>query len=156
MTRFPVFASTPARSRKAAGWVVACLVLLLLAQVLGLVHGVVHVRAHGGGDAQVADPHRRGAALAQEADRQAPPHSHGEAPWPEGESQSLLASVFDGHEDGDPSCQVFDALGHHALWLLPAVAITGLPGRAVLRAMHGAFVARWAALYDARGPPARA
>lgn len=118
-----------------ARWLLACMALLLLSQFLGLAHRIAH--GHSAPGESVHAP----AADAQ---------GHGDA------DGQLLAPLFAGHEEGDPSCQLFDALSHHeAMPSAAPVTLAHAPPGALLRETLGAFVARWAALYDARGPPAR-
>lgn len=65
-----------------------------------------------------------------------------------------VAGFQDGHAD-DPSCQVFDQAGQ-ALLSFDA-PLTALPLAAFAQFIQwsqGEAVARWAALFDARGPPA--
>lgn len=57
------------------------------------------------------------------------------------------------HDAGSNECRVYDALGHADCAPAPLLALPVLPPAAVLVATLGDFVARWAALFDARGPP---
>jgi hypothetical protein len=106
----------------------ALVCMLLLAQALGLMHGV----AHG---------HSRGHSLAQVFD----PAAGNGAPW--------LAPLFSSH-DGDPDCRLFDQASHGSA----APAIVSLRLSVVLPSLvfdisRCEALARWAALFDARGPP---
>lgn len=57
------------------------------------------------------------------------------------------------HDAGSNECRVYDALGHADCAPAPLLALPVLPPAAVIVATLGDFVARWAALFDARGPP---
>lgn len=98
---------------------------LVGAQALGFAHRVLHA----GGTAPVPP-----------AQQQAETHAHG--------AQDLF-----GHDDAG-ECRLFDALAQGGP--LPAAQAVALPPPAddVIRATAGEAVARWAALFQARGPPA--
>lgn len=112
---------------------VACLLVLALvwAQSLGLWHSVVH------GDAF----HTGRTAAVQSA-----------APEP-GHAPSLLERLFAGHQN-DADCQFFDQHSHGDVLsgVAAAMAVLALP-TPVLVASHALAVARWHALFQARGPP---
>ena len=101
-------------------------------------HAVVHGASQGGTPA----PHV-----------QAPVHDHVhglDAPVGTG----WLASLFSSHRDGDPDCRLFDQASHGSV--LPAMAVLSLPmalSSLVDDSSRGEALARWAALFDARGPP---
>jgi hypothetical protein len=109
---------------------------LLFAQSLGLMHRQVHghglpVLAATAGSVQVAVG----------------------GPGSGAPVNSWLANLFPAH--GDPgSCGLFDQLTHGdavagvVLQPLPVVALLGL-----IHFFQGQALARWAALFDARGPP---
>ena len=105
--------------------------VLVAAQALGLMHRIVHA------------PHAPDGALHDSAHAHAG-HDHG---------AHAVQGLFSGHED-DSTCRLFDPLNHDAL---PALAVLVLPlvlRSCQLQRAHGDFVARWRALFDARGPPA--
>lgn len=102
--------------------------VLLAAQALGLVHRSLHVGAPMPGQ-----PH----ALALQA---------GPASAP---------TLFADHESGTPECRLIDSLGHHAAPAAPALLLPMVPSLFVLAWFEGECVARWVALFDARGPPQR-
>jgi hypothetical protein len=109
-------------------WLV--LFALVAAQTLGLMHRVVHVPVFAG-DAVVVS------IKAQNEGRDA----HG---WAE--------SLFGGH-DGESACRLFDQSQGGCL---PSVSAVLLPDTAplfFLQWFQGEALARWAALFDARGPP---
>jgi hypothetical protein len=103
--------------------IVLLLPALLLAQQLGLLHGIAHAPAS----------HASAAAAAHEA--------------------SALAGLFQGHDDG--ACRLYDQLSHgDAAPCVPAGLPALLPPALLVRQLHGLALARWAALFEARGPPA--
>jgi hypothetical protein len=112
---------------------VLCLLLaaVVLAQALGLMHRVVHL-PNAPAQLDQRSGHGHGHA-----------HAH-EAGW--------VASLFAGHAD-DSSCRLFDPLNHEAAPSVPVVALPAVAALFFLDAFQGDFVARWAALFDARGPP---
>ena len=60
---------------------------------------------------------------------------------------------FSGHQT-DTDCQLYDQLSHTdgvATAAVVALALAAIPH--ILRASHGLAVARWHALFQARGPP---
>ena len=97
---------------------------LLMVPLLGLMHGIVHDHDH-------AD-----ASLSQRSSQP-------------GWSKALFAD----HESA-ADCLVFDQLCHaDALHFLPLPALPTTLTSVVLVTLAGDFIARWAALYQARGPP---
>ena len=131
---------TPARPLALlAAWLLAF--ALLLSQTLGLVHGVVHAPVQG----QNFNPKQVltvDAGVIARADSSPAPAARG---W--------LASLFSSH-NSSADCRLYDQASHgsaapHVLALaLPAV----VPPFAVA-IFQGEALARWAALFDARGPP---
>jgi hypothetical protein len=115
------------------GWLWLVLFALLAAQTLGFVHRIVH-------GPQAALSH---AVHAQ--------HSHSHAAGDSG--HGLIAPLFSGH--GDVSdCRLYDQLGNgQAMPSVPAVLPPLMVPLFVLQFFQGEAVARWAALFDARGPP---
>ena len=120
---------------------------LVLAQLLGFMHGVVH-----GPEVRVLDNahehthrHQAGHEAADERDLHVAEAEHG-AGWVE--------ALFSSHE-ADSDCRLFDQASHGSA--VPALAAVSLP---VLLPSHvvdiprGEALARWAALFDARAPPA--
>lgn len=118
-------------SSLAIGWLVA---LLLLAQTLALVHGVVHGTRHGPDVALQAHGDATHAASA--------PDRHG-----------LFEAAFSGHGEAS-DCRVYDQLGHSdALPGVPMLILPLAPAAFLLQYFQGEALARWVALFDARGPP---
>ncbi|MEO8023705.1 hypothetical protein [Polaromonas sp.] len=121
-----------------AAWGYLALVLLL-APMLGQMHGLVH---GAGGDRQLAPVHsvETGDYVHQSVSEHA--GSHG---W--------LADLFSVHAD-DLDCRLFDQLCHSDV--LPAVSSLALPmalSSFVFQFLEGEVLARRAALFEARGPP---
>lgn len=112
--------------------VVLLLALFVLAQTLGLVHRGLH------GDG--ARPPNAAAGIHE--------HAAGET----AQSPGWLDGLFGDH--ADPSgCLLFDVIAHPGC--APAYALIQplLLPHALLAATRADFVARWSALFDARGPP---
>lgn len=114
---------------------------LLLAQTLGLMHGVVHGGVHA--------PRM---SLTLHAGGQESQHLHDHDP-DAGQNAGWLASLFASHE-GEPDCRLFDQASHGSA--VPVVALLNLPTvlpSLAVAIFQGEALARWAALFDARGPP---
>jgi len=124
-------------------WVLAA--ALLLAQLLGLTHGVVHgpqAHLHAHQHAHHGSHHS--------AHSEHPALAHAEEAEEEG---GWLASLFDSH-DGDSDCRLFDQASHgHAAPLFPMLSLPLVLSGVAFDISRGEALARWAALFDARGPP---
>lgn len=125
----PTRLSPPSRSAVVLGLALA----LWLATTLGLVHGMLH---------GYAAPQGAAAAL------QAGAPSHGTV-------AQGLGHLFGGHDDGDTQCRLYDQLsGGNALPGLPPLVLPIALPTASFHFFLGEALARWVALFDARGPPA--
>ena len=114
---------------------------VVAAQWLGLVHGLVHGPA-------VALPRLVAAHPAHLSPVAAPPADAGHA-------HPSLGDLFADHDE--VACRLADAIGHDAAPLIALPTLPVLPPAAVhLRLAGGEACARWAALFDARAPPAAA
>jgi hypothetical protein len=113
-------------SRRVLLWLIAC--ALIAAQALGFMHRIAHL------------PHQQ------------PDHHHARAAASGHEAASWLQQLFEAHAD-DSTCRLFDPLNHEGGPTVPAVAQPVLLASFFLDILQGEFLARWAALYDARGPP---
>jgi len=113
-----------------------CLALaLVLAPTLGHLHRTVH-----GPHTELAHEWAAGQAHADHDDHAG--HDHG---W--------IAGLFTAHDD-DSTCRLFDQLTHSdALASLPALALPLVLTPFLFRRLDGIARARWATLFDARGPP---
>lgn len=131
MTRLP---GAPASS---LAWVLVF--ALLLAQMLGLMHGVVH-----GSQMQ---------ALSSGQEHQhVHDHDHDQGSYA-GHGNGWLESLFSSH-DANSDCRLFDQASHgNAAPALPALSLPILLSSFVVDIPQGEALARWAALFDARGPP---
>jgi hypothetical protein len=119
-------------------WLLAA--VLVLTQTLGLVHGIEHGKTHSAvahhhhHDGKDCETHHHQGATALSA-------------------QSFLADLFDSHQQ-ESDCRLYDQASHDGglvavmQLLLPVVS----PPFAVA-IFQGEALARWAALFDARGPP---
>jgi hypothetical protein len=116
---------------------------LLLAQLLGLMHGVVHgPQAHVHSQSHV---HHDGHQHQQEHSALAHAEEEGDAGW--------LASLFSSHE-GDSDCRLFDQASHgQAAPAFPMLSLPLVLSSVAFDISRGEALARWAALFDARGPP---
>ena len=113
---------------------------LLLAQTFGLMHGVVHSGEHVAGN-----EHHVQLASAEHG------HAHGDEDIHSG---GWLASLFSSHDDGGADCRLFDQASHGSA--APAFvqsSLPTLPPSVAVAIFQGEALARWAALFDARGPP---
>jgi hypothetical protein len=112
----------------------ACLACaLLLAQTLGLMHGVVHSTPHEA-------MHERQLQLHDHAG-----HAHHADTW--------FESLFSSH-DGNADCRLFDQASQgDAAPALAQFSLPSLPPSVAVAIFQGEALARWAALFDARGPP---
>jgi hypothetical protein len=105
------------------GWLWLVLFALVAAQTLGLMHRVVHA---GGATELHADAgHERG--------------------------PNWTADLFSSHDD--PGCRLFDQLGQGATSEVPSLQMPVLAPLSLVLWFQGEYLARWAALFDARGPP---
>ena len=103
---------------------------MLLAQTLGFMHGVVHGAA--GSNVQVTL------------------QSAGEACEP---SANWVDKLFSSHQ-GDNDCRLFDQASHgSAAPQLAALALPVVLPSVAVAIFQGEALARWAAQFDARGPP---
>ena len=113
---------------------------LLLSQTLGFMHGVLHAPIRGsftaaGSNVQLALP-----ALP----------SASEAGQPLG---NWMDALFSSHR-GDNDCRLFDQASHgSAATPVAALALPVVLPSFAVAIFQGEALARWAALFDARGPP---
>ncbi|MDA7414970.1 hypothetical protein PGB34_01210 [Xenophilus arseniciresistens] len=126
----------PQRLRQWAAWLVLA---LCFAGTMGQMHRALHapgLHALAASAAAAAQAHPSH-AVAQAA------HSHG---W--------FDQLFGAHREGDAECRLYDQLsGDPALLAVAPVLLPLQLPMAQLRLRAGEFIARWVALFDARGPP---
>jgi hypothetical protein len=116
--------------------------VLLAAQTLGLLHGMIHnpAAAHAAADLRNKASEPRKAAGAVDAAPNAATHG-------------FLAHLFSGHL-GDADCRAYDQLSHFdAAPGCVAVVLPLVLTPFLLRTLTGLATARWHALFQARGPP---
>ncbi len=111
----------------------ALMMALLLSQSLGQLHAIKH-------GTLAATPHEAGAHEAH-------------APHEDHHDDGFLDRLFSSHSSST-DCRLYDQLrDSHAV---PAVALMALPvvlPSLLVAIFQGEALARWAALFDARGPP---
>lgn len=115
-------------------WILAF--ALVVAQAIGLMHRVVH-----GPQAVIAHAYAEAHDSADAHDGHEHDHDHG-----------ALAALFSGHDD-DSTCRLFDPLNHDAPPTVPVLAMPVALCSFFLQWAQGEALVRWAALFDARGPP---
>lgn len=116
-------------------WLLGC--ALLLAQALGLMHGVVHA-PQAGANGKAALASQSAFVATTQADR-----SGGH--W--------VDDIFSSHH-GDNDCRLFDQASHgSAAPQLAALALPVVLPPLDVTIFQGEALARWVALFDARGPP---
>ena len=110
---------------------------LLIAQVLGLMHGVVHVpqAGEGGKTPFATQPAQRAVSRTQR------------------NTDGFMAALLSSHT-GDNDCRLFDQASHGSP--MPQVVVLStlvvLP-TSFVAIFNGEALARWATLFNARGPP---
>ena len=115
------------------------LLALLLATVLVMTQtlGVVHAIKHGSSSS----------SLHSQDDGHV--HAGAEAP----SKNHFFASIFSLHQDVS-DCRLFDQASHGGgLAMATQSALPGVPPPLTVAIFQGEALARWAALFDARGPP---
>ena len=117
---------------------------LLMVPLFGLMHGIVHGFSHGLSPVLVsANSQHRAQTRAESVE-----HRMATA-----DAVSWSEKLFAGHYKA-ADCLVFDQLcGAQALHFLPLQVLPTTLSSLVLVTLAGDFIARWAALYQARGPP---
>ena len=109
--------------------------VLVLTQTLGVVHGITHGAA--------------GALLHSYSGSDDHDHDHVKTP----STPHFLTTLFSSHQEAS-DCRLYDQARHEGAvvmalpWALPA-----LPPGVSVPLFQGKALARWAALFDARGPP---
>jgi hypothetical protein len=112
--------------------VAALLVVLVLAQTLGWMHRGLH------GSSAEAWRHGSPALSAAAADG--------------ARATGALQDLFSSHAEAS-DCRLFDVLGQPGCAPAAILALPALVPASFLALAHAEFIARWAALFDARGPP---
>lgn len=123
--------STPSRTTAQRLAVLVLLAAFVLAQALGWIHRGLH------GETGAA---WRGAGTV---------HALSEPP---GAEAGIFEALFGSHADAS-DCRLFDVVAQPAMASAKLSILPLAPPAAILLASHAGFVARWCALFDARGPP---
>jgi hypothetical protein len=121
-------------------WALWLLLSLLLSQSLGQLHAVKHAGKHGG---PAAVAHASGKHVAHSA--HSAHHEH--------HDHGALEGLFSSH-GSDSDCRLYDQLSDGQA--VPLVVVAALPvvlPSLLVAIFAGDALARWAALFDARGPP---
>jgi len=122
---------------------IALVVALWFAGTLGLIHRSLHVPGLGQPAAAAQASHgeeARGHAAHAAQVSHLPHASHG------------IASLFGDHTDAE--CRLYDQLSHGSGALgVPTLVLPVLLPSATFAYLQGEAIARWVALFDARGPP---
>jgi hypothetical protein len=132
MPSMPSRPSTRLGARPAQARALLCVLAFALwfATTMGLVHRTVH--GHAGSQMPAV------AALVEEGEADHGPHG--------------LSALFGTHTDAQ--CRLYDQLSNGPAALgVPAVVLPALLPAAVFLYLEGEVLARWVALFDARGPP---
>lgn len=119
-------------------WLAVLLILLLLSQTLGWMHRALHGVSRQATGSAVA------LQLGDAANQASPCDSDVLHGW--------VKRLFASHDDA-AQCQLFDAATHTGITQVPDITPGLAPTAQSLARTESAFVARWAALFDARGPP---
>lgn len=141
LTRLLRFGATPLIA-------VLLAIALWFASTMGLVHGVVHVPGVAQATEQAAtDVASLASVSSTVAARPAvksirPAHVTG------------FAALFADHSDGDAQCRLYDQLSHGpAAIAVPLIVLPLILPTATFDFFQGEVLARWVALFQARGPP---
>lgn len=120
-------------------WILGLALALLLAQMLGQLHAVKHAGKLGGHTGTIYD-----------ADKQA---AYGGFQRDVGQGNSFLDRLFSSHSSTS-DCRLYDHLGNGLAMPQALAAFLPIIVPSLLVAIFaGDALARWAALFDARGPP---
>ncbi len=117
---------------------IACVLTLALwfASTLGLVHSVVHAPGLA---------HTQATAMSKiTSTAKAAPTS----------LLGSVAALFTDHHDGDAQCRIYDQLSHGTAPIaVPLIVLPLFLPTATFDFFQGEALARWVALFQARGPP---
>lgn len=111
--------------------------VLVMTQTLGLIHTITH--GSSGSSLHSSDHHHD--------------HDHEHAEVEPTESSHFLAALFSSHQEVS-DCRIYDQASHGGALstAMPSALPVVLPPFTVA-IFQGEALARWAALFDARGPP---
>ena len=123
--------------------------VLVMTQTLGVVHTITH-GSSGSLLHSLDDDHAHAHAHAHDHDHD---HDHDQTAAHSPGASNFLASLFSSHEDAS-ACRLYDHASQDG-GQLAAISLT-LPvivPPSKVAIFQGQALARWAALFDARGPP---
>jgi ABC-type Zn2+ transport system substrate-binding protein/surface adhesin len=115
--------------------------VLVMTQTLGVVHGITHGQS--------------GSTLHSHDHDHAHDHTHDHAEVDVGAAgkHGFLAALFSLHQE-DSDCRLYDQASHDgALVTAMQLTLPVVPPSLSVAIFQGEALARWAALFDARGPP---
>ena len=121
-------------------------VALWFASTMGLVHGVVHGLVLAPGASQLAEQTATDAssAVAERSAVRVARTAH----------VTGFAALFADHSDSDAQCRLYDQLSHGpAAIAVPLIVLPLVLPTATFDFFQGEALARWVALFQARGPP---
>ena len=123
--------------------------VLVMTQTLGLVHGIKHGPSgsilHSHGHDHDHD-HDHGHDHAQD-------HEHGHAGAEVAGNHGFLTALFSLHQEAS-DCRLYDQASHDGgLVVAMQLTLPVVPPPLTVAIFQGEALARWAALFDARGPP---
>jgi hypothetical protein len=111
--------------------------VLVMTQTLGVIHGITHGAS--------------GSSL--HAHDQGHDHDHDHDGVDASAPDDFLTALFSSHQEAS-DCRLFDQVSHDgALITATPFALPVVPPPLTVAIFQGEALARWAALFDARGPP---
>ena len=128
------------RSKQLLAWCLAA--VLMLTQTLGFIHGVTHARPLASVVQSCQEP--------PGTEKSNQDHLAARAAQPE---VSWVAAAFSSHKQ-DADCRLYDQSSHGAgavNFVRQSLPVITPPSQVAI--FQGNALARWAALFDARGPP---
>jgi len=132
---------------------VALTLALWLAGTLGVMHRAAHAPEHAPRSAGAQALNTAQGSHVAHAPRAVPNGKAAPAALPVARPGGWVGALFGLHDEAQ--CQLYDQLAHGAA--APCVPVLVLPlllPVATLHFLEGQALARWVALFDARGPPA--
>lgn len=109
--------------------------VLVMTQTLGVIHGITH-----GASGSSLHAHDQG-------------HDHDHDGVDASAPGDFLTALFSSHQEAS-DCRLFDQVSHDgALITATPFALPVVPPPLTVAIFQGEALARWAALFDARGPP---
>jgi hypothetical protein len=112
--------------------------VLVMTQTLGVVHGITHGPS---GSSLHSHDHHHGQS-----------HDHAEVEV-KADHGGVLTALFAAHQENS-DCRLYDQASHDgALVSVTPSALPVVPPSFMVAIFQGEALARWAALFDARGPP---